>query len=115
QLVIECRAPWPTTTDGQSLLMLDVRDPSGKPGLIEDVIAACRQLTATPFATGQFYQAYLQLQREWNAATGTPRAISMMMAERALIWPTFDLTQQAPQFRKGELIYPILKRTFASH
>ena len=113
-LTIDCQMPWPTTTNGQSLLLFDVKDPSGQPGWIEAVLAACKSLTAKPFANGQFYQSYLQLDREWNARANSPRAIAMDLAERALMWPSLNLNEISPAFRKGEVIYPILKAAFQS-
>lgn len=114
-LIIDCRAPWPTTTSGQSLLLLDVQDSQGKPGLVNEVLAICAKITAKPFGRGLFYENFLQLSRDWNRAADSPRSIAIMLAERALIWPSVKLNQLAQQGRKGEDVYPILKAVFASY
>lgn len=113
-LVVECYAPWPASTNGQSLLMLDVSDPAGPPGVIEDVLATCKTITAKPFSSGLLYQSYLELLHDWTEQADNPRTVAMLLAERALMWPSADCQKMAPESRKGEAIYPILKAVFRS-
>ncbi|MFT4516116.1 MAG: hypothetical protein ACI89X_000174 [Planctomycetota bacterium] len=113
--IVDCRAPWPTTTSGQSLLLLDVQDPNGKPGLVNEVLAICKTIAAKPFSKNQFYRNYLEISRDWNRAADSPRAIAVMLAERALVWPSAKLDKLAPQHRHGQKVYTILKAVFASH
>jgi hypothetical protein len=114
-LTIDCRAPWPTTSSGQSLLLLDVQDPNGKPGLIDEVIAICNTIADKPFSQGQFYPNYLQLLRDWNQTSDSPRAIAAILAQRALVWPSVKLDRLALRHRKGDAVHPILKAVFATH
>lgn len=114
-LVIDCRAPWPMTANGQSLLLLDVQDPNGKPGLVDEVIAICKTIADKPFSQGQFYRNYLQLMHDWNQTSDSPRAVAVMLAERALAWPSVKLDRLALRQRKGDAVQPILKTVFASH
>jgi hypothetical protein len=114
-LVIDCRAPWPITTNGQSLLLLDIQDPKGKPGVVNEVLEICATITAKPFHTGLFYKTFLQLSREWNSSADSPRSIAIMLAERALVWPSVTLDQLAPRHHRGEDIHPILKAVFGSY
>tara|TARA_R110002072_G_scaffold269796_3_gene429152 strand:- start:13930 stop:15477 length:1548 start_codon:yes stop_codon:yes gene_type:complete len=114
-LVIDCRVPWPTVTGGRSLLLLDIQDPNGKPGVIDEVLATCRKICAKPFSTGLFYRTFLEQTRDWNREADSPRAIAALLAERALVWPSTKLNQLAPGYRKGTQVYPILKAVFASH
>lgn len=114
-LVIDCRAPWPTTANGQSLLLLDLQEANGKPGLINEVIAVCKTIADKPYSQGQFYRNYLQLSSDWNRTSDSPRAIAVMLAERALVWPAVKLDRLALRHRKADKILPILKAVFASH
>lgn len=114
-LVVDCRAPWPTTTSGQSLLLIDVQDPNGKPGLVDEVTAICKTIADKPFSSGQFYRNFLQLSRDWNRTADSPRAIAVMLAERALVWPSVKIDQLAPRHRSGKAVHPILKAVFATY
>ncbi len=114
-LVIDCRAPWPTTTSGQSLLLLDLQDPNGKPGLVNEVIAICKTIADKPLPQGQFYRNYLQLSSDWNRTSDSPRAIAVLLAERALVWPAVKLDRLALRHRKADKVLPILKAVFASN
>ena len=103
------------TTNGQSLLLLDVQDPNGKPGLVDEVIAICKTVADKPLSQGKFYRNYLQLMHDWNQTSDSPRAVAVMLAERALAWPPVKLDRLALRQRKSDAVQPILKTIFASH
>lgn len=113
-LAVTCHVPWPQATDGQSLLMLDIRDASDVPGVVDEVLAACRESTAKPFREFQFYDYHLNFLRDWNKFADNPREIAAMLAERSLTWPSAKINTHAPNYRKGTEIYQTLKAVFAS-
>lgn len=113
-LSVTCYLPWPQATDGQSLLMLDVRDSSDTPGVLDEVLAACRASTAEPFRDFQFYDYHLNFMRDWNRFADNPREIAAMLAERSLTWPSANINSHSPNYRKGPEIYQTLKAVFAS-
>ena len=113
-LSVTCYVPWPQATDGQSLLMLDIRDASDTPGVLDEVLAACQASTATPFRDYQFYDYHLSFLRDWNNLSDNPREIATMLAERSLTWPSANINPHAPNYRKGSEIHQTLEAVFAS-
>lgn len=115
RIAIECRAPWPMAESGQTLLMLDIQEPKGKPGLANEVIATLRTILEKPMKGGVFFRNYLDMAKEWNERADQPRGIAISLAERALMWPDQRIRRLAPRNRTGKQVQPMLRAIFASY
>lgn len=113
-LTITCHAPWPHTSDGTGLLVLDVIDPSGKPDLAMTVIKRCQQVVAMKFSGNPYYRSYRSLLHDWNKSADDSRSIAVTMAERALMLPRINPNQQPPPWIKPTTIAATLQSVFAS-
>lgn len=111
---ITCHAPWPRTSDGQGLLLLDVVDPSGKPGLGQEVVDACRQIVNATQRGNPYHRSYMSLLHDWNKNANDSRSVAITVAERALMWPQSNLSRQSPPWVKPASISSTLKSVFAS-
>lgn len=111
---IVCHAPWPQTSNERGMLVLDIIDPSGKPGLTAAVLKATRQLANSPLKGGPHYRGHLSLTRDWNARANDSRAVAMALAERALTEPTAKPRVTGPQWYKPKEVSKTIKAVFLS-
>ncbi|MBX3462815.1 MAG: insulinase family protein [Planctomycetes bacterium] len=96
---VSCRAPWPPTVDGASLLLLEVEDPDGIDGLAMLALQVAHEATAAAPPAAALATALAGVQRDWLAAIADPRQLAAATAEAALLWP-----RQAPRLRLPERI-----------
>jgi predicted Zn-dependent peptidase len=98
---VSCQAPWPPTIDGQSLLLVEVRDPDGIDGLATQVLDHLRATTLAAPTAAAIDAAMAAVQREWSMATNDPRQLAAAVAEAALLWP-----RQTPRSRLPDRVDP---------
>lgn len=114
KISITCRAPWPRTSNGQGLLLLDIIDPSGKPGLGPEVVQICQKIANDKLRGNPYHYSYMSLLHDWNKAANDSRSVAITMAERALMWPKTNLNRQSPPWVKPASIAAALRSVFAS-
>ena len=112
QLQIRAVGPWPSGA-ATPLLRIDATDPQGSTGLVEDLIAACREAAAEELKEGNYWHANVLNVAEWHATTNETRALAALLAERALKSPSSPITPNPPKTVKGAEIRRILRTTFA--
>jgi len=113
-LAIKCHAPWPRTSKEQGLLVLDIVDPSGKPGLTAEVLKAVRQLANAPVKNARHYRAFISLTRDWNAQANDSHDVALAIAERALKDPKSNLSHARPMWYKPADVMATIKAVFSS-
>jgi len=112
-LELEVQAPWPIgSTPG--LLRIDARDPDGTAGLADDLLAACKQAVAKPLAKSACYRAYSAALRDLSLAASTPRALTELIAEKALAQPTKKVSPNIPKSIQSKQVRQVLTATFAA-
>jgi hypothetical protein len=87
---VAVQVPWPPRAEGQALVVVEVIEPDGKPGLPEAVLTACREaLTKAPEA-GSLQALQLRQQRQWRDLAESPRQLAIAIAERSLADPSWS-------------------------
>ncbi len=112
---VTCVAPWPPTTDGSSLLLIEVTDDGGLDGLADLLVNACRKVASTAPTDATLQPVTTSLQREWRAANGDPRALVAEIASQALVWPRQAITRDWPERTDPKAVLELLTKTFAGH
>lgn len=105
---VRCRAPWPPTESGQSLLLLEVSGPTVDAALAEPILAACAEAAGTTMSESTFFMANMALQRAWNEIAADPRQLAVELATDALLWPDQPIALAAPPRIKAAAVQQIL-------
>lgn len=80
-------APWPPTTGGQGLLLLEVSDAPGSPQLGEQVLQACRKAAAAAPTAAALDRVRTAMVRRRTERGNQPRLLAADLAIDALQWP----------------------------
>ncbi len=106
-------APWPQDDGGDTLLLVEARDPDGATGLANLLSTACRGAAAEPPAAAALAATTAALQRRWREATRDPRQLAVELAAAALLWPTRRLAVDGPAPVDGGAMRELLARAVA--
>lgn len=87
---VAVRAPWPPRAEGQALVVVEVVEADGKPGLAEAVLTACREALKAPPDAASLQALQLRRQRHWRDLAESPRQLAIAIAEAALADPTWS-------------------------
>lgn len=94
--------------------MLDILDPSGKPGLTKDVLAEIAKLRNNKVKGNPYFRAYMAAVRDWNKMAGDSRAAAMTIAERTLLWPKSKAHHMGPPRPKAAVITKTIRDVLAT-
>lgn len=110
---VRVRAPWPPTTGGRGLLLVDVADAAGVADLDDVVLRTCRrEFAGVP--TPAELQAVRDAQgREWTKVLDDPRWLARELALAAVRWPSQPPRLAPPAPPKPELVTQLLALVFA--
>lgn len=87
---VSVQVPWPPRAEGQPLVVVEVIEPDGKPGLPEAVLRACRDALAAAPDAGVLQALQLREQRRWRDLAESPRQLAIAIAERSLADPSWS-------------------------
>jgi len=108
-----CRAPWPMTIGGQSLLLVEVQDPAGIDGLADLVLQQSRTCTEKDPTKAELQPKIQNLQVQWTIVTNEPRWYAMEIARHALLWPQQPPRLEIPTAVEARPLRQLLARIFA--
>ncbi|MBL9075935.1 MAG: insulinase family protein [Planctomycetes bacterium] len=111
--VTSCRAPWPPTVGGTSLLLLEVEDPSGVQGLADLVLRLAREAAATAPAAATLEAPLAALQREATVVGNDPRRFAVELATAMQLWPDHLPRTRPPERASGAAVRQLLARVLA--
>jgi hypothetical protein len=109
----DCRvtvsAPWPELAGETTLLVVEAADPKGLAGLADDVLAACRDLAASPPPAAELDTAHRARLRRWLAGNRDPRAQAAAVAAQAVAWPKQPASLAAPATPTPAAVHELLR------
>ena len=109
---VQCTAPWPLTSFGGGLILVEIHDPDADDKLIDFVLTTCQAATATELKDSAFYAANMAMQRSWNRIAGRPRLLAAELARRSLAWPKQEIGPTAPPRIKASAVQNLLRSIF---
>jgi hypothetical protein len=112
---VRCTAPWPSTSAGGDLLLLEVRGADGARDLLGAVLGACNDAARSTRKDDAYDGARIAMQRSWNEISGAPRLVAAELAEQALRWPGQPMRAVAPPRVDAASIEALLAATFGGH
>jgi predicted Zn-dependent peptidase len=110
---VQCRAPWPRTVDGASLLLLEVTDPDGTDQLSDLVMAAVRTAVAAAPSPDSLRPVLAAMQRRWCTLTDDSRQLALELVETAVLWPRATVSPTMPDHVSPEAVQALLAKTFS--
>ncbi len=114
QARVQCLAPWPSTIDGQSLLLLEVTDPQGTDTLSDFVVQACRTAAQQAPAPASLEPVLAAMLRRWSDLTDDPRQLTVELAAAAVLWPRQTQLTRMPERIDARAMQTLLAQTFAN-
>lgn len=110
---VSCRAPWPPTIGGRSLMLVEVRDPAGSKGLADAALAAAsKALKQTP-SPADMNRITTSLQLAWTTVTADPRWQAGELARAALLWPQREPPLSVRENTEPQKVQQMLQGIFA--
>ena len=109
---VRCVAPWPPTIDGQSLLTIEITDPSGIDGVLDLALATLRAPATVAPNAASLAPVNAALQRQWRERTDNPRTLAVEIATGALLWPTQPIATHWPDRIEPNQVQELLQRLF---
>lgn len=110
---VTCRAPWPVTVDGNTLLLVEVMDPAGIDGVVDLVMQQCRRSTEQAPPAPELQAAIGDLQTHWTVTSNDRRWFTQEVARQALLWPQQPPRTSVPATVEPGAIRRVLTAIFA--